>query len=120
MSIKKRMPDEGKPTTRSTCFRFHQFYDFGRSADRNNFELHQIFPVVDPTLEQNKILRLHNLPAGFEMMIDPARNIVQAFRHHSTFLAESPTNRRRVLDPLNHYVMHRATILILRWFRRTL
>src|SRR5438270_8921763 len=106
MSIKQRVPDEGKPTTRSTTFPFHEFYDFGRSADRNNFELHQIFPVVDPTLEQNEVLRLHNLPAGFEMMIDPARNVVQAFGHHPALLAQSAINCRGVLEPLDHQVMH--------------
>src|SRR5713101_519016 len=129
MSIKQRVPDEGKPTTRSTALPLHEVHDFGRSADRNNFEFHQIFPIVDPTLEEHEVFCLHNLPAGFEMVIDPARNVVQTFRHHSAFFTEPPINCGRVLEPLDHQVMHvsfaaetaaSTVISVLRWFRRTL
>src|SRR6184192_357816 len=89
---------------------FHEFYNFGRSADGNNFEFHQIFPIVDPTLEQNEVFGLHHLPAGFEMVIDPARNVVQAFRHHPALFAQSLVNCGGILEPLDYQVMHQAKL----------
>jgi hypothetical protein len=56
---------------------------------------------------------LHDLPADFEIKIDPTGDVLQSFGHHSTFFTKAPVNflRRSFFEMLDHHVLHRSSVV---------
>src|SRR5262245_39132164 len=74
-----------------------------------HFEVDEIAPVRHPLIEHRALWCFHDLEASRETVIDPARDVVQAFRRHSTTLAKTAVYRQRitVLEALDNHVKRR-------------
>src|SRR6476660_4466356 len=75
----------------------------------NNFKADQIFPAIDPDIEQRTIVRFHQLKASIAILLNPAIDVNQSVREHSSFLVEALVNLRfrtgrEVLD--DHISLH--------------
>src|SRR5262249_18591476 len=61
-----------------------------------DLELHQIAPPRHPFLQQQRVVRLHQLEAAIEVGFDPAIDIFQTLRHAPPRFAQTAIDRAGV------------------------
>src|SRR5262245_61005781 len=74
-----------------------------------HLEVDEIIPARHPLIEQRAVSCFHDLEATGEAVIDPARDVIQTFRCHSTTLEKTAIYRHgiAVLEALDHHVKRR-------------
>ena len=70
-----------------------------RGNDWDDFELDKIAPMAEPFVELTRIVGLHHLKTAFELFINPARDVTQAFGGKTPLVPEASIYRERVVVP---------------------
>src|SRR5690348_16283978 len=69
--------------------RSHDRGGLGGRADGHDFEVDQLAPGGAPGFEQSAVIGLHNLPAGVEVEVHPAGDVLEPVSEVPTFLAKA-------------------------------
>jgi hypothetical protein len=78
-----------------------------RIDHRDDLELGQVAPVGDPLVEERGVVRLHELEAALEALVDPAVHVGEALRQHPSPLRGTFVDRASApREPLDDHVAH--------------
>lgn len=61
--------------------------------DGNDFKVDQVFPAANPSVQQLRVRRFHELETASARRVDPARVVSDAFGQHSATQLESFANK---------------------------
>ena len=77
-------------------------------------ELNDVAPIGNPFVEITLIRRFHQLKAAFELVIDPARDVLQSFRGETATLTKAPVdwNRIAILKVFDNHVQQTSYLRI--------
>jgi hypothetical protein len=86
--------------------RSYNFTSLGTADDRHNLEgRSRTSPLKDPFLKESEVITLHQLKTATEVRFDPAVNVLQTVRKHSTGLANASIDGDHVViaKALDHH-----------------